>query len=153
MDLHSGHARVRHQLARNGRRVALKTAGSCRDVVLMESLGAELRRHRLASRHSGDHDAVFATFAGTHVSARNAGRALGRIARKAELAGVTPHALRHTYASILISQGRDPVFVADQLGHADPAITLRVYAHLFRAAAQEQAARDQLEAGFGRLLR
>ena len=111
VDLGSGHLRVRNQLARNGERVRLKTAGSSRDVVLIDSLAAQLRRHRLASRHSGDSDPIFATFAGTHVSARNAGRALGRITRKAALTGVTPHALRHTYASILISQGRDPVFV------------------------------------------
>jgi len=152
VDLRSGHLRVRYQLARNGTRVRLKTAGSCRDVVLMKSLAAKLRRHRVASRHGGNADPVFATFAGTHVSARNAGRALGHVVRTAALVGVTPHALRHTYASILISQGRDPVFVADQLGHSDPAITLRVYAHLVRAAAQEQAARNDLEAGFGHLL-
>jgi integrase len=153
VDLGSGHLRLRYQLARNGKRVRLKTVGSSRDVVLMDSLAAQLRRHRLASRHSGDSDPIFATFAGTHVSARNAGRALGHIMRNTSLTGVTPHVLRHTYASILISQGRDPVFVADQLGHSDPAITLRVYAHLFRAAAQEQAARNDLEAGFGGLLR
>lgn len=65
---------------------------------------------------------------------------------------MTPHALRHTYASLLIAQGRDPVFVADQLGHTSPAITLRVYAHLFRAAQQERNAREQLEAAYGDFL-
>jgi Phage integrase family len=38
---------------------------------------------------------------------------------------VTFHALRHTSASILIAQGRDAVFVADQLGHEHPAFTWR----------------------------
>jgi integrase len=54
---------------------------------------------------------------------------------------------------MLIAQRRDPVFVADQLGHSSPAITLRVYAHLFRAAKQANDARDQLEASFGAMLR
>ena len=53
----------------------------------------------------------------------------------------------------MIALGHDPVFVADQLGHASPAITLRVYAHLFRAAKQATQARDQLEEAYGRLLR
>jgi integrase len=53
---------------------------------------------------------------------------------------------------LLIAQGRDPVFAADQLGHASPAITLRVYAHLFRAAEQEQSARDQLQNAYGGFL-
>jgi len=80
-------------------------------------------------------------------------RALTRIAKRAGLQDVTAHALRHTFASMLIERGRDPVFVADQLGHTNPAITLRVYAHLFRAAKQAEDARDELEAAYGGMLR
>ena len=36
-----------------------------------------------------------------------------------------------------------------QLGHANPAITLRVYAHLFDLDAQSKRMRDALEARFG----
>jgi integrase len=39
--------------------------------------------------------------------------------------GVTPHKLRHTFASILIALGRDPRYVMDQLGHIDRKFTLR----------------------------
>jgi hypothetical protein len=41
------------------------------------------------------------------------------------------------------------VFVARQLGHANPSITLRVYAHLFDSEAQSTRMRDALEARFG----
>jgi integrase len=51
--------------------------------------------------------------------------------------GVTPHRLRHTFASILIALGRDPRHVMDQLGHTDPKFTLRVYAHAMRFSEQE----------------
>jgi integrase len=153
VDLETGHLRVRHQLNRKGERVRLKTATARRDVVVMDALAAQLRRHHLASHYSTSSDPVFNTSSGTSISARNAGRALTRIAKKAGLRDVSPHALRHTFASLLIAQGRDPVFVADQLGHSSPAITLRVYAHLFRAAKQAQAARDDLEAAYGELLR
>jgi len=45
---------------------------------------------------------------------------------------VSFHALRHTHASQLIDAGVDVVTIASRLGHSSPAITLQVYAHLFR---------------------
>jgi integrase len=45
--------------------------------------------------------------------------------------GVTFHALRHTFASALISAGIDLVKISRRLGHRSPVITLSVYAHLF----------------------
>jgi integrase len=43
---------------------------------------------------------------------------------------VSPHRLRHSAASVMLG-GRVPLtVVAAQLGHADPAITARIYAHL-----------------------
>jgi hypothetical protein len=50
---------------------------------------------------------------------------------------------------MLIHEGADVVFVARQLGHANPAITLRVYAHLFDSEAQGKRMREALEARFG----
>ena len=41
------------------------------------------------------------------------------------------HALRHTHASALIAPGIDVVKISRRLGHADPTVTLRIYAHLF----------------------
>jgi integrase len=153
VDLASGHLRVRYQLSRHGKRVRLKTAGARRDVVVIDSLATVLRHHRLASPHSRPDDPVFATASAKSLSARNAGRGFAALVKDAGLTDITPHALRHTYASMLIAQGRDPVYVADQLGHSTPVITLRTYAHLFRAAQQEAQAREQLETAYGGLLR
>lgn len=121
-------------------------------MIVIDALASLLRRHRLASPHSQAGDPVFSTATGTAMSARNTGRALTRISKRAGVEDVTAHALRHTFASMLIERGRDPVFVADQLGHTNPAITLRVYAHLFRAAKQADDARAQLQAAYGGLL-
>jgi integrase len=44
---------------------------------------------------------------------------------------ITPHGLRHTAASIAISSSASVLSVANMLGHSDPSITLRIYAHLF----------------------
>jgi hypothetical protein len=41
---------------------------------------------------------------------------------------VTPHSLRRTFASLRAACGDDPVYIAEQLGHEDPAFTIRVYA-------------------------
>jgi len=135
----------------------------------MPTLARILREHRLASPFSRDHDLVFATDLGTTVGHRNlaqrgldvatgarAERAAAKAGRPYEPTGledVTFHALRHTFASLLIAQGRDPVFVSRQLGHADPSITLRVYGHLFQAARHASQARDELEREYGHLLR
>lgn len=43
---------------------------------------------------------------------------------------ITPHWLRHTFATILYMAGVDPVDAKDQLGHADITTTLNIYTHL-----------------------
>ena len=58
------------------------------------------------------------------------------------------HSLRHGYASLLIAQRLNVVFVSRQLGHANPNITLEVYAHLFERADHDTTARDALEASY-----
>ena len=40
-----------------------------------------------------------------------------------------PHKLRHTFASIAITNGADVASVSEKLGHSDKAITLRMYTH------------------------
>jgi integrase len=50
------------------------------------------------------------------------------------------HDLRHLHATKLLLSGVPVHVVAARLGHADPAITLRVYAHVIRSA--EAAAAD-----------
>ena len=44
---------------------------------------------------------------------------------------VTPHDLRHTAASLVVSAGGNVLALARMLGHEDPSMTLKVYADLF----------------------
>ncbi|QKV93196.1 site-specific integrase [Streptomyces sp. NA02950] len=55
------------------------------------------------------------------------------------------HALRHFYASVLLDAGESIRAVSEYLGHADPALTLRVYAHLMPSSqARTRRAVDKL---------
>jgi integrase len=56
------------------------------------------------------------------------------------------HDLRHTVASVLLSQGQSVVADSQRLGHSNPALTLRVYAHCMPS---DDA---QLASGLNRLL-
>jgi integrase len=56
------------------------------------------------------------------------------------LAGLRTHDLRHFQATQLLGQGESVRAVADRLGHADPALTLRVYAHAMPSSDQAAAA-------------
>lgn len=51
----------------------------------------------------------------------------------------TMHDLRHTAASILISNNLDPQSVAGVLGHKDPTTTLNIYSYFFRSKNTEAA--------------
>jgi len=62
------------------------------------------------------------------------------------------HDLRHTFASLLIAQGENVVWVSRQLGHESPNTTLRVYAHLFDGAEHAERASAALAASFGSIL-
>jgi integrase len=48
-----------------------------------------------------------------------------------KIEGPTFHSLRHTHVSQLIASGMDVLTISRRIGHASPAITLRVYGHLF----------------------
>lgn len=55
-------------------------------------------------------------------------RAFGRACKQAEVRYRYPYQLRHTYASWALSSGENPLWVAQQLGHADVTTLFRVYA-------------------------
>ncbi|HTW54242.1 MAG TPA: site-specific integrase [Stellaceae bacterium] len=60
---------------------------------------------------------------------------------KSGLPRVRFHDLRHSHASQLLAAGINIKVVAERLGHADPAVTLRVYSNLMPEAQAEAAAR------------
>jgi integrase len=124
-------------------------AGEGREVVVIPSLAARLLEHKLETPFAAPTDLVFPTASGAARDRRNVLRWAPEPARSAIGSMITLHGLRHTFASLLIGQGFDVTFVANQLGHANPAITLKVYARLFDPASRKDEARTKLEAAFG----
>jgi len=153
IDFANGFVRVRKALDRQGRRLEPKTPQAVRDVVLMPALARLLREHKLQSPFSAPGDFVFASAAGSALYWRNVSRrGLGEALVSAGLQHIRWHDLRHTFASLLIAEGANVVYVSRQLGHASADITLRVYAHLFDRAEHAQWASAALEQSFGALL-
>jgi integrase len=133
---------------------ASKTSAGVREVDLLPILRDELAAHKAAaSPRVGD--LVFTTRTGAPRDRYNLRqRVLVPVVKRAgELldareahplpAGLSPHKLRHSFASLLVALGNDPAYVMGQLGHTDPAFTLRVYAHMMR---RDQDERERLRA-------
>ncbi len=55
---------------------------------------------------------------------------LQRFGKKYGLNGIHPHALRHSMATISITNGADIVSVSKKLGHSKVSITLNIYSHV-----------------------
>jgi len=109
--------------------------------------------HRLAARFSADEDLVIANGVARTLGYTKLRKAFAAATLAAGLDDVTPHTCRHTFASILIDQGCNVEFVSQQLGHTSTKTTWDLYVHLFRAREHADAARRDLDAAFGRMLR
>jgi len=57
-------------------------------------------------------------------------RVFKRILKAAGLPEMKLHITRHTFASLLLSNGESPVYVKEQLGHSSINITVDIYGHL-----------------------
>jgi integrase len=127
----------------------LKTEAGRREVILAPALAKSLRERWLASRYKAPRDFVFCNTLGRGLDYRDVGEGFRHAVKQAGLEApgkLTLHSLRHTFASLLIARRLDIVFVSRQLGHANPSITLGVYAHLYARADHAETARDAIEA-------
>ena len=78
-------------------------------------------------------DQVFLSINETAVAQNSVRYIFKRCLKKAGLREMRLHDLRHSYASLLLSQGTSPVYVKEQMGHFSISITVDIYGHWIRS--------------------
>ena len=68
-------------------------------------------------------------------------RVFKRLLVKAELREIRLHDIRHTFASLLLSDGASPVYVKEQLGHTSIQMTVDIYGHLIPSSNRDMVNR------------
>jgi integrase/recombinase XerD len=96
----------------------------------VKAVEAYLRRGRPALVGAREERRLFVNFRGGALTRQGLYKVIGRHARTAGLAGkMSPHTLRHSFATHLLAGGCDLRSVQEMLGHADVATT-QLYTHL-----------------------
>lgn len=112
-----------------GRLVAPKSEAAHRTIPLPGFVVEALSAH-LAQFPGASGELVVRTPSGLAVDSDRFGRHWRPACAAAGVPGARYHQLRHTFASTLLSRGVSVKAVSSWLGHANPAVTLQVYAHL-----------------------
>jgi integrase len=137
--LHVRRALVRMPTGGGYKEAELNTEKSRRSIVLTVKAIEALKEHRLqqveAQAQVGsawqDHDYVFCTPIGTHLAPGHNGLVqLKRLLEKAGLPEVRFHDLRHSTATLLLSEGVHPKVVQEILGHSEINMTMDTYSHV-----------------------
>lgn len=145
---------IRYTLLADRTRASPKTKSSERNILLDDDTVRILSQWKAyqtayAAHYSGIyanlHRLVFTTGRGTPISMDNfRQRHWNAMCKAAGIPGFGFHGLRHTHATLLLKAGVNVKVVAERLGHADVAITMRTYAHVLptmQASAVEAIAR------------
>ena len=123
-----------------------KTRAGRRTVPVSRTVMREIGKHLASFTGPGGDVLVVTTSSGTPLLRQNVTRRAWRAGlRSASLPeGLTPHSMRHGFASLLIGGGFFIKEVSQWCGHASTAVTLSVYAHI--TAESEDDAPDRLDA-------
>lgn len=135
-----------------------KTQAGLREITMLPILRDILAAHKARVREVDPDDLVFPTAKGRRRNSDNLRGALHAIFARADKLleqrghvplpkGLSAHKLRHTFASVLIAMGEDPITVMGQLGHTHPGFTLRVYSHRMSGNSGERARLKALASG------
>ena len=83
---------------------------------------------------------MFSDSAGHPIHPHAISQAFERIARRAAVAVIRLHDVRHTHATLLIKEGVPVKVVSERLGHATAAFTIEIYQHVMPGMQTDAAA-------------
>lgn len=113
-----------------------KTENSRRTIPLMDGLYKDLVRYREKQMFIRDQypsyneeGYVFCQENGRPYEPRTYEDEFKRCVKRADIPRANFHCLRHTFATRALEQGMDVAVVAKLMGHSDPSVTLKKYAH------------------------
>ncbi|MBT2736190.1 site-specific integrase [Bacillus sp. ISL-7] len=142
---------IKQTLSHDGKelRNAAKTKASIRSISIPDILIKQLKKERKTCLKNKlkcgsvyeDHDLVICTKHGRPVQSSNLIRGFKKDVKKVGLPVIRFHDLRHTHATMLISQNINPKIISERLGHARIGITLDIYSHVLPSMQQEVAAK------------
>ncbi len=113
-----------------------------RTIFLPQFLVNKLAAHIAAHVGPDPQDLIFTTPNGSPLRNGNFNKRVWKPAiEEAGLAPLRIHDLRHTTASLLISEGAHPKAIQVHLGHSSIAVTMDRYGHLFPSDQEDLAAR------------
>jgi integrase len=125
-----------------------KTKHSKRSIPMTQNLAAYLREYRegreslclYLGRLLKLDDLVFSNVEGEPLDPSVLSHTFQRIVKKAGLENVTFHALRHSFASLMLSHHAAPKVISEILGHASVAFTMDTYSHIIPGMKEEAMA-------------
>ncbi len=106
-----------------------KTKASRRAVPMFPDLALMLHEHMERQEDASPDQLLFSKGAGP-MDPSNIRKVFGQALKGAGLERVTPHSLRHTYASAMLAAGASVKALQRALGHASATMTLNVYSHM-----------------------
>jgi integrase len=149
VDLGNFSLTIKQVLSHNGKEFhpGAKSKAGNRTITLSEDTVAQLKRHRKIQleekmQFGGEfnaNDLVFCSEAGTPMIPRNVNRRFDRLVEIHQMTDISFHGLRHSHATLLLSQGVNVKVISERLGHSNIKVTLDTYSHVLPTMQQEAA--------------